>query len=108
MTLLFRLGIFMKRKQARTEDDTEQRLQSILAGAFSGPPTPLKDIPKRNGESRTTLNSPRKKRSAIFGLSAVVSDIPEPMKLAMRENSATLEQITKKFPGSRFAKRQRD
>jgi hypothetical protein len=33
--------------------DTEQRLQKILQGAFSGPPTPLKDIPKRNGESRT-------------------------------------------------------
>jgi hypothetical protein len=32
--------------------ETEQRLQKILQGAFSGPPTPLKDIPKRNGESR--------------------------------------------------------
>src|ERR1700704_2677360 len=26
--------------------------QGVLRGAFSGPPTPLKDIPKRNGESR--------------------------------------------------------
>ena len=33
--------------------DTEQdRLQKILKGAFSGPPTPLKDIPTRHGESR--------------------------------------------------------
>ncbi len=32
--------------------ETEQRLQRILQGAFSGPPTPLKDIPTRNGESR--------------------------------------------------------
>jgi hypothetical protein len=30
----------------------EQRLQQILRGAFAGPPTPLKDIPKRNAESR--------------------------------------------------------
>jgi hypothetical protein len=31
---------------------TEQRLQKILQGAFSGPPTPLKDIPTRTGKSR--------------------------------------------------------
>jgi hypothetical protein len=35
-----------------TKSETEQRLQAILRGAFSGPPTPLKEIPKRNGESR--------------------------------------------------------
>lgn len=35
-----------------TNDDTEQRLQKILKGAFSGPPTPLKDIPTRYGENR--------------------------------------------------------
>jgi hypothetical protein len=29
-----------------------QRLQKILQGAFSGPPTPLKDIPTKTGESR--------------------------------------------------------
>ena len=34
------------------DQETEQRLQKALQGAFSGPPTPLKDIPKRNGESR--------------------------------------------------------
>ena len=32
--------------------ETEQRLKKILKGAFSGPPTPLKDIPTREGESR--------------------------------------------------------
>jgi hypothetical protein len=32
--------------------ETEQRLQRILQGAFSGPPTPLKDIPKRKGGRR--------------------------------------------------------
>jgi hypothetical protein len=33
--------------------EAEQRLRKILQGAFSGPPTSLKDIPKRNGESRS-------------------------------------------------------
>jgi hypothetical protein len=35
------------------QDSDQRRLQKILQGAFSGPPTPLKDIPKRNGESRS-------------------------------------------------------
>lgn len=34
------------------KDTTEQRLKAILQGAFAGPPTPLKDIPTRNGKSR--------------------------------------------------------
>jgi hypothetical protein len=34
-------------------NETEQRLQKILHGAFSGAPTPLKDIPKKTGESRS-------------------------------------------------------
>jgi hypothetical protein len=53
-------------------EDTEQRLQKILQGAFSGPPTPLKDIPTRSGESRKLkrkkpqrrLRRQRKKRAA--------------------------------------------
>jgi hypothetical protein len=52
--------------------DTDQRLQKLLQGAFSGPPTPLKDIPTRDGESRSLkrkksqrrLRRPRKKRAA--------------------------------------------
>lgn len=36
-----------------TPQQTEQRLQKMLQGAFAGPPTPLKDIPKRDGESRS-------------------------------------------------------
>jgi hypothetical protein len=36
-----------------TQDgDTQTRLKKILQGGFAGPPTPLKDIPTRNGESR--------------------------------------------------------
>jgi hypothetical protein len=38
--------------EKRSKEDTEQRLQKILQGAFSGPPTPLKDIPTKGGESR--------------------------------------------------------
>jgi hypothetical protein len=34
------------------QSDAEDRLQKVLRGAFSGPPTPLKDIPTRHGESR--------------------------------------------------------
>lgn len=33
-------------------EQIDQQLQKILQGAFSGPPTPLKDIPTRDGESR--------------------------------------------------------
>lgn len=34
--------------------ETAQRLGAALRGAFSGPPTPLKDIPKKSGEFRAT------------------------------------------------------
>jgi len=36
-----------------SEHDAQSRLRVILRGAFAGSPTPLKDIPKRNGESRS-------------------------------------------------------
>jgi hypothetical protein len=32
-------------------DEVKRRLQKMLRGAFSGPPTTLKDIPKKAGES---------------------------------------------------------
>jgi hypothetical protein len=35
-----------------SDEETEQRLQKILDGAFSGAPTPLKEIPTRAGEKR--------------------------------------------------------
>jgi hypothetical protein len=41
----------MDTDQSNTEKSAE-RLQKLLQGAFSGPPTPLKNIPKKNGESR--------------------------------------------------------
>ena len=37
----------------QSNDVPDDRLAKVLRGAFSGPPTPLKDIPKR-GEGRRT------------------------------------------------------
>jgi len=34
------------------EQKAKRRLKQAMQGAFSGPPTPLKDIPTRAGESR--------------------------------------------------------
>jgi hypothetical protein len=47
------------------EKKIEQRLQITLRGAFVGSPTPLQDIPKRSGESRTKRadNTARKTKS---------------------------------------------
>ena len=42
-------------------EETEQRLRTILRGAFAGPPTPLKDIPKKSGESREAKRAAVKK-----------------------------------------------
>jgi len=36
------------------DEEAQRRLKSALRGAFRGPPTPLKRIPKKSGESRTT------------------------------------------------------
>ena len=42
-----------KRTRERfSEVEVASRLDAILQGAFSGPPTPLKDIPTRCGEQR--------------------------------------------------------
>jgi hypothetical protein len=39
------------------------RLSAILRGAFAGPPTKLKDIPKKSGESRAKRKRAAKSRS---------------------------------------------
>ena len=44
-----------------SKKETEQRLKAILRGAFAGAPTPLKDIPKSNGESRRTRKNGAKR-----------------------------------------------
>lgn len=38
------------------------RLKRILQGAFSGPPTPLKDIPTKTGESRKLQHKKSQRR----------------------------------------------
>jgi len=53
----------MKRRSDNySQDETDQRLKVIFRGAFSGPPTPLKAIPKKNGEAR---GKPKKKTHAL-------------------------------------------
>ena len=47
-----------------SKKETEQRLQKILQGAFAGPPTPLKDIPKRNGESRIKRTGKKQRKAS--------------------------------------------
>jgi hypothetical protein len=43
----------IEKTESRGKQETKQRLRKILQGAFSGPPTPLKRIPKKSGESRS-------------------------------------------------------
>ena len=45
-------------------EETDQRLGKILRGAFSGPPTPLKAIPKKRKPSRPSPASRKAKKSA--------------------------------------------
>jgi hypothetical protein len=47
-----------------TPEETQQRLQRILAGAFAGPPTPLKDIPTQRGKARKLDPKKRQRRLA--------------------------------------------
>jgi hypothetical protein len=45
------------------DGENSERLQAILRGAFAGSPTPLKDIPKRNGKKRAIgKDQPRRRR----------------------------------------------
>jgi hypothetical protein len=48
-------------------NNAADRIRTILRGAFAGSPTPLKDIPKKNGTSRRSGSQrakPRKKLSS--------------------------------------------
>lgn len=55
------MGVAMARAQ-KDDQSREDRLRTILRGAFSGPPTPLKDIPKRSGESRSLKRKKSQRR----------------------------------------------
>ena len=46
------------------QSNLSDRMQRMLRGAFAGSPTPLKDIPKKSGESRKTRRKPTEPKSA--------------------------------------------
>jgi len=45
-----------------SDAENSERLQAILRGAFAGPPTRLKDIPKRNSGSRKSKRKNAQRR----------------------------------------------
>lgn len=50
-----------------SEEQTKRRVEAVLRGAFAGPPTPLKDIPTKEGVTRAAradkdAQPPRKRR----------------------------------------------
>ena len=49
-----KLGLRVKSDDTYSPEETEQRLRKTLRAAFNMKPTPLKAIPKRNGEARRT------------------------------------------------------
>lgn len=51
---------------------TEERLQKLLQGAFSGPPTPLKAIPPKAG----VMRAPRAEQKGSFPKRAARSRSP--------------------------------
>jgi hypothetical protein len=54
-------------------NDTDARLKKILAGAFAGPPTPLKAIPKKNGEPRSAA-----KKKVVSSAASAKNARPKP------------------------------
>lgn len=46
------------------ENGDKKKLEAVLRGAFAGSPTPLKDIPTRQGESRAVKRKTVKKQKA--------------------------------------------
>jgi hypothetical protein len=51
----------MTGKDQYSAKEIKQRQQAILRGAFASSPTPLKDIPKKSGESRSRKLATKKK-----------------------------------------------
>jgi hypothetical protein len=55
----------MARKQSDdsfSEGEVARRLETILKGAFAGAPTPLKEIPTRDGTERAARKDQRRPR----------------------------------------------
>jgi hypothetical protein len=44
------------------DQESAERLQAVLQGAFAGSPTRLQDIPKRNGKKRAVGKNQRRRR----------------------------------------------
>jgi hypothetical protein len=54
-----------KNKDQYSKKETQQRFEAALRGARLVGHTPLKDIPKRNGESRVAQSKKRRKTKAV-------------------------------------------
>jgi hypothetical protein len=46
------------------DDAAQKRLQAVLKGAFAGPPTPLKAIPKKAAGKKTGASKASPRRNA--------------------------------------------
>ncbi len=44
--------------------ETAERLRKVLKGAFSGPPTPLKELPTKQGKVRKSAKSSASRANA--------------------------------------------
>jgi hypothetical protein len=51
-------------KNQYNKEEARARCEAALRGAFNGPPTQLKDIPTKKGESRVQRKKPTKKRAS--------------------------------------------
>src|SRR4051812_16371839 len=60
----------MPRSEQPNENQVTVRLRALLRGAFAGPPTPLKDIPKRSGRARKSAKKKAGPSSAATAKSA--------------------------------------
>jgi hypothetical protein len=50
--------------QQKSATEGKKKLAAILRGAFAGPPTKLKDVPKKSGESRAKRKHTKKNDAA--------------------------------------------
>jgi len=53
-----------KSDESYSDEETRQRLRKILRGAFSGPPTPLKAVPTKQGKPRAKKASSASRATA--------------------------------------------
>jgi hypothetical protein len=46
-----------------SDQEAQRRFMAALKAAVSTPPKPLKDMPKKNGESRATSKKPKRNKA---------------------------------------------